>query len=114
MAKDEMLLTRRSYGDQLYDLYAPLLTERQREAWEFHEFSDLSLAETAEAMGTSRQAVHELITRSRERLSELETLLSFHAKEKAMKDTIRLLRERLAEKTGRDDFEEEPEDSRRV
>lgn len=97
MARDEMLLTRRSQGDQLYDLYAPLLTARQRQAWEFHEFSDLSLAETAEAMGTSRQAVQELITRSRERLAELEGLLGFHAREEGLKEEIRRLNVRLGD-----------------
>ena len=92
MAREDLLFSRRIYANQLYDLYAPLLTEKQREAWELHEFSDLSLAEAAERIGTSRQAVFDLISRSRDRLVELEELLGFFIRESALKREIDLLR----------------------
>jgi hypothetical protein len=90
--KEEDLLARRIHVHDLYDLYAPLLTEKQREAWELHEFSDLSLAEAAEKLGISRQAVSDLVSRSRERLEELEDLLGFRSREELLKDEIRALR----------------------
>lgn len=100
MAKEEMILSRRLYINQLFDLYAPLLTEKQREAWEFHEFSDLSLSETAEKVGVSRQAVYDLISRSRDRLEELERLLGFHHRKEVLENEIRILRKAMAsEKT---------------
>ncbi len=93
--KEEEILAKRVYIHDLYDLYAPLLTEKQREAWELHEFEDFSLAEAAEKLGTSRQAVSDLIGRSRERLDELETLLGFHRREEALEEEIRELRRQV-------------------
>lgn len=83
----------------LYDLYSPLLTEKQREAWVLHEFEDLSLAEVAERLGISRQGVSDLIGRSRDRLEELEALLGFHSREASLEAEITGLR-RLLEAPG--------------
>ncbi|MGI6784956.1 MAG: sigma factor-like helix-turn-helix DNA-binding protein [Aminivibrio sp.] len=101
MARDEFMLSRRLFINQLYDIYGPLLTEKQREAWELHEFSDLSLSEMAEKLGASRQAVHDLITRSRDRLEELESLLGFHRREALLEEEIRSLRQALGESGGK-------------
>ena len=93
--KEETVLAKRVYLHDLYDLYAPLLTEKQREAWDLHEFADFSLAETAEKLGICRQGVSDLITRSRDRLEELESLLGFFHKEDAFEEEIRELRRRI-------------------
>ncbi|MDD2206748.1 MAG: sigma factor-like helix-turn-helix DNA-binding protein [Aminobacterium sp.] len=77
---EENLLKERLYLNELYDLYGPLLTEKQRNAYEYHEFSDLSISEIAERLNTSRQAVFDLITRAKSRLEELEELLKLHAR----------------------------------
>lgn len=95
MSREDLLLNRRMHVNQLYDLYGPLLTARQQEAWELHECSDLSLAETAEKMGTSRQAVSDLVSRSRDRLEELESLLGFKGREDALEAEIEALRRKL-------------------
>lgn len=55
--------------------YGGLLTEKQREALRLHCGEDLSLTEIADAMGVSRQNVHELITRSQEKLRRYERAL---------------------------------------
>ena len=96
MADEEKALSRRLYINELYDLYGPLLTEKQKEAWELHEFSDFSLSEIAEKLGASRQAVHDLISRSRDRLEELEALLGFQGKEETLENEIRILRKAVA------------------
>jgi len=96
VADEEKALSRRLYINELYDLYGPLLTEKQKEAWELHEFSDFSLSEIAERLGASRQAVHDLISRSRDPLEELEGLLGFHGKEETLENEIRSLREAAA------------------
>ena len=41
----------------LYDLYGALLTEKQREYFEYYYAEDYSLAEIAELLGVSRNAV---------------------------------------------------------
>lgn len=59
----------------LADFYGPLLTEKQRNAWDLHFEQDLSLAEIAEVEKTSRQAVHDLLKRTERILLEYEEKL---------------------------------------
>lgn len=71
------LLERRVQFSRLYDLYGPLLTEKQRRIYEMHELDDLSLSEISEELSISRQGVSDQLTRVRARLEELEGLLGF-------------------------------------
>ena len=57
----------------LFDFYGDLLTEKQREYYDLHYNSDLSLFEIAEMNGTSRQAVWDIIRRAEQTLREIET-----------------------------------------
>lgn len=59
----------------LYDLYGTLLTQRQRELVEMYYFDDWSLAEIAENLGVSRQAVHDNLRRAEEQLDSYERAL---------------------------------------
>jgi uncharacterized protein len=59
--------------------YGGLLTKKQRDALKLHCDEDLSLAEIAEDMGVSRQNVHELITRSEQKLRRYEAALHLAA-----------------------------------
>ena len=59
--------------------YGGLLTDKQREALRLHCDEDLSLGEIAEEMGVSRQNVHELITRSEQKLRRYEAALHLAA-----------------------------------
>jgi predicted DNA-binding protein YlxM (UPF0122 family) len=52
--------------------YGALLTDKQRQALLLHYEEDYSLGEIAEQLGCSRQSVHELITRSGEKLRSYE------------------------------------------
>jgi len=56
----------------LFDFYGELLTEKQREYYDLHYNSDLSLFEIAEMSGTSRQAVWDIIRRSEQTLRDTE------------------------------------------
>ncbi len=56
----------------LFDFYGDLLTEKQREYYDLHFNSDLSLQEIAEQSGVSRQAVWDIIRRAEQSLTELE------------------------------------------
>ena len=68
-------------GLVLYDLYAPLLSEKKREVFEMYYWDDLSLAEISEHTGTSRQGVRELIVRTVAELSEYEAALGLFEKD---------------------------------
>ena len=61
----------------LLDLYGAMLTEKQRRAVGMHFLDDLSLAEIGEALGVSRQAVHDIIHRAEASLEEYEQKLGF-------------------------------------
>ena len=72
---EQELLERRIRISRLYDLYGPLLTERQRRVYEMHELDDLSLSEISSELSISRQGVSDQLSRVRERLEEIEKLL---------------------------------------
>ncbi|MDC7244132.1 MAG: sigma factor-like helix-turn-helix DNA-binding protein [Sphaerochaetaceae bacterium] len=44
--------------NQLFDIYGELLTEKQRVYYEYYYLKDYSLAEIAEILNVSRNAVH--------------------------------------------------------
>ena len=55
--------------------YGGLLTQRQRTALQLHYNEDFTLAEVAEHLGVSRQNVHDLISRSAQKLYRYEKAL---------------------------------------
>ena len=55
--------------------YGGLLTQKQQDALRLYYEEDLSLGEIAEELETSRQNVHELITRSAQKLRKYEEAL---------------------------------------
>ncbi|MEG0901326.1 MAG: sigma factor-like helix-turn-helix DNA-binding protein [Clostridia bacterium] len=69
--------------------YGSLLTAKQRSALLLHYEEDLSLGEIAEQYGVSRQNVHELITRSAQKLERYEQALGGVAKARGMLDQLR-------------------------
>ena len=91
--EDEARLERRVWLDRLYDRYAALLTDRQRDVYEMLHFADLAPAEAAQALGVTRQAVHILYRRVAERLETIEDRV--HAVE-----TIARLEDRIRELGG--------------
>lgn len=64
-------------GD-LYELYGTLLTERGQQMIEMYYFDDWSLAEIADTLGVSRQAVHDNLRRAEEQLNAYEAKLKLH------------------------------------
>ena len=64
----------------LFDFYGDLLTDKQREYYDLHYNSDLSLFEIAEMSGTSRQAVWDIIRRGEQTLRDIEAKTGLVAK----------------------------------
>lgn len=92
---DRDRLERRIRFNTLYDLYSPLLTERQRDVYEMLYFSDLAPAEVAKALGVTRQAVHILDGRIRERLETIERELHFAETVERLEGRVRELEAHL-------------------
>ncbi len=67
----------------LLDCYGNMLTERQRTLLEGYYDEDLSLAELAEPLGISRQAVHDSIRRGERLLEEYEAKMGIAERLKA-------------------------------
>lgn len=70
------------------DFYGQLLTGRMREFLDLHYTHDLSLAEIAENLGVSRQAVHDRIRQGIKLLAEYETKLGLVARYRAEKKAL--------------------------
>ncbi len=62
----------------LFDIYAPLLTERQQETLLLYFSDNYSLAEIAAEYMVSRQAIHDLIHRSLDTLEKFESKLGLY------------------------------------
>lgn len=56
----------------LYDFYGELLTDRQKEFFDYYYNDDLSLSEIAENAGISRQGVRDVIVRAEGIMQEFE------------------------------------------
>lgn len=56
----------------LFDVYGPLLTERQQEICCLYYLNDYSLSEISELHGVSRQAIHDTLVRAEQGMSEYE------------------------------------------
>ena len=56
----------------LFDYYGGMLTEKQRDCFDMRHNQDLSLGEIADALGVSRQAVCDNLTRSEALLRRME------------------------------------------
>ncbi|MBR3077644.1 MAG: DNA-binding protein [Oscillospiraceae bacterium] len=66
----------------LFDVYGELLTDKQRDCFDLHYNQDLTLAEIAELMGTSRQGVHDAVNRAEAQLLRLEEVTGCLARER--------------------------------
>ena len=56
----------------LFDYYGGMLTEKQQDCFDMRYNQDLSLGEIAEALGVSRQAVNDNLTRTEALLRRME------------------------------------------
>ena len=93
-------VARRAY---LLDHYGSLLTEKQRDIYEWYYQQDLSLGEISEIAKVSRNAVYDLVSRTDEKLERYEKALGLVAageKQAKDKETLAALFESWLEENG--------------
>ncbi len=73
----------------LLDFYGELLTPRQSEVLDLHYNSDLTLAEIAEELEVSRQAVHDAVRTGKALLNRYESKLGLVARFLGQQDMVR-------------------------
>ena len=72
----------------LYDYYEVLLTESQKEYFEDYYFNNLSLSEIAENKNVSRNAVHNQIKNTVDKINNYEDKLKIYEKNKKVEALI--------------------------
>jgi len=72
----------------LFDFYGALLTDKQKLSLEMHYLHDFSLAEIADELGISRQAVHDNLKRVEQMLLDYEDKLKFVARHQQDQQTL--------------------------
>ena len=70
-----MQIERSLYVAQLYDVYGALLTEKQAYVVEACVLKDVSFAELASLLGSTRQAVYDMYTKAEQQLYKFESVL---------------------------------------
>lgn len=73
----------------LFDCYGDLLTEKQRDCFDLYCNQDLTLAEIAELQGTSRQSVHDAVTRAEAQLLRLEEVTHCLSRDQKTGEAVR-------------------------
>jgi predicted DNA-binding protein YlxM (UPF0122 family) len=64
----------------LYDIYGELLTEKQKEYYEYYYLQDYSLSEISEILSVSRNAVHTQLKNVVQHLEDYEQKLKLYEK----------------------------------
>lgn len=70
-----MVLEQRLYLAELFDIYGPLLTDKQQKCLGMHLLEDFSMSEIGEELAVSRQAVYDILHRSEQIMSDYEEKL---------------------------------------
>ncbi len=73
---------------ELFDTYRELLTDKQIEYFENYYFLDLSLAEIAENLNVSRNAIHDMLKKTEQNLLNYESKLKINEKNKKILSII--------------------------
>ncbi len=80
------------------DFYGPLLTERTRDVLDLYFDCDLSLAEIAENLQISRQAVHDKVRQGVKTLADYEAKLGLARRHQLIKQKLEQMKQNLDKK----------------
>ncbi len=84
----------------LFDFYGALLTARQQRLYRLYYFDDYSLAEIAAALRITRQAVSDLLRRTRRHLQAYDAALGLVAADRRRRAALRALEATLPASAG--------------
>lgn len=99
---------------ELYDIYGPLLNEKQRDVINCYYNEDLSLQEIAENNKKSKQAISDMMTRTVDKLFEFEDELSLLEKKDELKDALTSIRELMENSKNKEAIEKITETIERI
>lgn len=85
------------YLTNLYDYYGELLTDKQREYFEYYYMENLSLSEISENYNVSRNAVHKQIKDAENKLIFYESKLRLSEKSKKIEQLLNGVDEKIKE-----------------
>lgn len=97
------MMEARLYYSALFDLYGALLTKKQRHCLIMHLFEDLSLSEIGDALGISRQAVHDTIRRGEAALAAHEAQLGIWRRQEEERTALTAIYDAVQELAVRDE-----------
>ncbi len=78
---------------ELYDVYQDLLTDKQREYMEAYYYNNYSISEISENKSVSRNAVHDQLKRTVQKLYDYEQKLELRIKSKNRTKIINKIKE---------------------
>ena len=78
----------------LLQIYGKLLTQKQYEFMDYYYNEDLSLSEIAENQNITRQAVREILAKSKNKLEEYEEKVMIYSKVKQINSILDKLEEK--------------------
>lgn len=78
----------RDYLVELYELYKNLLTDREKEYFEYYYFEDYSLNEIAEVYDVSKSYVSKFLNQISEEIISFENKLNLYNKRQKIKKVI--------------------------
>ena len=99
---------------ELFDIYGPLLNEKQRDVINCYYNEDLSLQEIADNNNKSKQAISDMMTRSVDKLFEFEDELSLLEKKEGLKDALTSIRELMENSKNKEAIEKITETIERI
>lgn len=85
------------YLTNLYDYYGELLTDKQKEYFEYYYMENLSLSEISENYNVSRNAVHKQIKDAENKLLFYEAKLKLSEKNKIIRELLKDVDEKIKE-----------------
>lgn len=81
---------------ELFDLYASVLTDRQRDAFSLRYAEDLSLSEIAEELSISRQGARDAILHAEDALLKAEAGMGIHSKLSVLRRDVSALEQAVS------------------
>lgn len=91
-------MDKKIYLNNLYDYYADLFTDKQKEYYEAYYHQDLSLSEIAENNDVSRNAIHGQVKIVEEKLEFYENVLGLYKKSLKLKEILKDIDPKIKER----------------